>query len=123
MSMKFRGWWFVGFGLFLFTCGVAGFASNPEAAKTALFSGSVFGGLSAFWGVVMLQGYRWARFGALATTLVLAVAFSWRAWVGWMAVAQGQPKLFASVLISLMLAASMASLLVLLRSGRNHGAP
>lgn len=119
--MKFHGWWFVGFGLFLLACGVAGYVSNPGAAKTALISGSVFGGLSAFWGVLMLQGWSWARYGAMVTTLVLAAAFSWRAWAGWSAVAEGQPKLFASVLISLMLAASLASLFVL-RSGRSHGA-
>lgn len=120
--MKFRGWWFVGFGLFLLVCGIAGFASNPETAKTALISGSVFGGLSGFWGVLMLQGRCWARVGALASTLVLAAAFTWRSAAGWMAVADGQPKLFAAVLISMMLAASLASLFVLLRAGRNHGA-
>jgi uncharacterized membrane protein (UPF0136 family) len=118
--MKFLGWWFVGFGVFLLACGIAGYLSNPEAAKTALFSGSVFGGLSAFWGVLMLRGFAKARFGALASTFVLAAAFSWRAWAGWTAVAQGQPKLFASVLISLMLAASLASLVVLLTARKNE---
>ncbi len=119
--MKFCGRWFVGFGLFLLVCGVAGFASNPVAAKTALISGSVFGGLSAFWGILMLRGHAWARFGAMASTLLLAAAFSWRAWAGWSAVAQGEPKIFASVLISLMLVASLASLAALQR-GRRNGA-
>ena len=116
--MSFTGRWFVGFGIFLIVCGVAGFLSNPDGAKTALLSGGMFGGLSAFWGVLMLWGFGWAWVAAWVSTLVLVAAFAWRSIVGWMAVSAGEPKLFAASLITLMLGASLASLVVLARGKR-----
>lgn len=113
--MKFPGRWFIGFGVFLILCGVAGFLSNPTAAKTALISGGTFGLLSAIWGVLMLRGFEWARAAALGTTSLLAVVFTWRSAAGWMAWSAGEPKLFAASLITLMLAGAVASLIVLLR--------
>jgi uncharacterized membrane protein (UPF0136 family) len=114
--MKTSGKWFVGFGVFLVLCGVAGYLSNPSAAKTALISGGTFGILSAVWGLLMLRKIAWARAGALLTTLVLIGAFSWRSWAGWSAVSSGEPKQFAAALITTMLLASIASLIVLLRT-------
>jgi hypothetical protein len=111
--MKFCGRWFVGFGVFLILCGVAGFLSNPAGAKTALMSGGTFGILSAGWGFLMLRGMAWAWMGALGCTGFLALVFTWRASVGWMAVSAGEPKVFAASLISLMLAGSLVSIGVL----------
>jgi uncharacterized membrane protein (UPF0136 family) len=113
--VKFAGHWFVGFGIFLILCGLAGYLSNPGGAKTALFSGGTFGALSALWGGLMLSGFAWARIAATVSTLTLTAAFAWRSVVGWMAYAAGEPKLFAASLITLMLIASVASLAVLLR--------
>ena len=113
--MSFSGRWFVGFGIFLILCGVAGYLSNPAGAKTALMSGGTFGGLSVVWGVLMLRGFVWAKIAAWISTIVLAAAFTWRLIVGWMAYAGGEPKLFAASLITLMLFASLASLGVLWR--------
>jgi len=113
--VNFAGRWFVGFGIFLILCGVAGYLSNPAGAKTALISGGTFGGLSAFWGVLMLKGLTWAKAAARVSTIVLVAAFAWRSAAGWMAYAEGQPKLFAASLITTMLVASLASLLVLWR--------
>jgi uncharacterized membrane protein (UPF0136 family) len=112
-GVNFIGRWFVGFGVFLILCGVAGYLSNPAGAKTALMSGGMFGGLSALWGVLMLKGFAWARIAAWVSTLVLVAAFAWRSIAGWMAYAGGEPKLFVASLITLMLAASLASLAVL----------
>jgi uncharacterized membrane protein (UPF0136 family) len=109
-GMSFSGRWFVGFGIFLILCGVAGYLSNPAGAKTALMSGGTFGGLSVVWGVLMLRGFVWAKIAAWVSTIVLAAAFTWRSVVGWMAYAGGEPKLFAASLITLMLVASLASL-------------
>jgi uncharacterized membrane protein (UPF0136 family) len=114
--MNFCGRWFVGFGIFLILCGMAGYLSNPAGAKTALISGGTFGGLSAFWGVLMLKGFAWAKAAAWVSTIVLVAAFAWRSAAGWMAYAEGQPKLFAASLITTMLATSLASLLVLWRA-------
>jgi len=111
--MNFCGRWFVGFGIFLILCGVAGYLSNPAGAKTALISGGTFGGLSAVWGVLMLKGFAWSKIAAWVSTLVLVAAFAWRATAGWMAYAAGEPKLFAASLITLMLIASLASVVVL----------
>lgn len=113
--MNFCGRWFVGFGIFLILCGVAGYLSNPAGAKTALISGGTFGALSALWGVLMIRGFAWAKLAAWVSTLVLVAAFTWRSIVGWMAYAAGEPKLFAACLITLMLVASVASLAMLLR--------
>jgi uncharacterized membrane protein (UPF0136 family) len=114
--VSFTGRWFVGFGIFLILCGVAGYLSNPAGAKTALMSGGTFGGLSALWGVLMLKGLVWPRFAAWISTILLVGAFAWRSIAGWTAYAEGQPKLFAASLITAMLAASLASLLVLWRA-------
>jgi uncharacterized membrane protein (UPF0136 family) len=113
--MRCIGRWFLGFGLFLFACGLAGYLSNPAAAKTALISGSVFGFLSAAWGGLMLAGYRWARTAAAFTTGFLAMVFVWRSSASWLAVANGQPKAFAATLITLMLCGALASLWALWR--------
>lgn len=117
-TMKFSGRWFIGFGLFLVLCGIAGFLSNPAGAKTALISGGTFGALSSFWGILMIRGIRGARYAALGCTGFLAIVFTWRATVGWMAFASGEPKLFAASLITLMLAGSLLSIAVLLQRSR-----
>jgi len=114
--MNFSGRWFVGFGIFLILCGVAGYLSNPAGAKTALMSGGTFGGLSALWGVLMMKGFAWAKLAAWLSTLLLGAAFTWRSIAGWMAYAAGEPKLFAAALITLMLIASLVSVVVLWRS-------
>jgi len=117
-SMKLCGRWFIGFGIFLFVCGLAGFLSNPSGAKTALLSGGTFGFLSAVWGVLMLRGFGWAWMAALGCTGFLAAVFTWRAAAGWIAVSAGEPKLFAASLISLMLAGSLVSIGVLVKNRR-----
>lgn len=116
--MNSTGKWFLGYGLFLFLAGLAGYLSNPEAAKTALISGTVFGALSAIWGALMLKGFCWARIAAFVTTTMLCGVFAWRSIVSWQAVAAGEAKLFAASLITLMLFASAASFVQLLRSLR-----
>jgi len=108
------GRWYLGFGIFLIVCGLAGYASNPAAAKTALMSGATFGILSALWGFWMLKGGRLVAFLAAAlTTLLLCAAFSWRSIVSWQAYADGEPKLFAAILITAMLFGSIASIIKL----------
>ncbi|MEX1117674.1 MAG: TMEM14 family protein [Terrimicrobiaceae bacterium] len=100
----------IGYGIFLILVGVAGFASNPEKAKTALISGGVFGSLSVGWGILMARGFTWARWGALGMTLFLTLIFGWRTWASWAAVAAGEPKHVAAALITSMLVASLAIL-------------
>jgi hypothetical protein len=58
VNRKKIGRWYVAYGIFLIACGLAGYASNPVAAKTALMSGGAFGTLSAFWGFWILKGGR-----------------------------------------------------------------
>lgn len=107
--------WLIGFGIFLILCGLAGFLSNPAAAKTALMSGSLFGGLSVLWGVLLGKGFSFAKWAALVMTLLLCGVFGWRSTVGWQAVADGEPKTFAASLITLMLLGSIATVMRLLR--------
>ena len=114
--------WTVAYGLFLIACGLAGFLSNPEKAKTALISGGTFGALSILWGVLMARGARWSRGVAFGTSGFLVAVFTWRAGVSWLAVADGATdKRFAALLITLMGAASLAICARLL-VGRPRGA-
>ena len=119
MSRTSIGRRYIGYGLFLIVCGLVGFASNPAAAKTALMSGATFGVLSALWGFWLLKGGRWpALIAAGLTTLLLCVTFSWRSTMSWQAYADGEPKLFAAILITVMLIGSAASIIQLLRSSK-----
>lgn len=101
--------WLIGYGVFLFLCGLAGYLSNPAAAKTALISGSVFGGLSVVWGLLLGKGFGFAKWAALATALLLCVAFTWRSFETWKIVMNDEPKAFAASLITLMLLGSLAT--------------
>lgn len=116
--MQTLGKWYLSYGGFLIVCGLAGYLSNPEAAKTALISGSVFGLMSALWGVLFLRDFRWTWWPALIVTTLLVGAFSWRASVGWQETLAGEPKLFAASLISAMWLASVASLVMLFKHRR-----
>ena len=72
-----------------------------------------------FWGVLGARRVRWSLPAAIISTGLLALVFAWRAGVGWLAVMDGHSeKWFAATLISLMLAASVALLPVLLRARR-----
>ncbi len=105
----------IGYGLFLFAMGIAGYLSNPEKAATALMSGGAFGSLSVVCGWLMLRGLRWARWAASGMTALLFVVFAWRASVSWTAVASGaSEKLAAASIITLMGIASVAMLVSLL---------
>lgn len=116
MNAKTAGY-LVLYGCFLILMGFAGFLSNPEKAKTALMSGGTFGAISILWGVMGARGARWSLPAAMATTGLLAIVFTWRAGAGWLAVFDGQAeKQFAASLISLMLAASIAMLLRLIKA-------
>jgi len=115
--MEKLGTWYIGFGVFLVACGIAGFASNPAEAKTALITGSVFGVAAALLGWGMQRRIRWAPLLALLLTLLLLAAFSWRATVGWLAVGAGEPKLFAASLISVMWVATVLSVAQWFRLG------
>ncbi len=101
--------WLIGYGVFLFLCGLIGYLSNPAAAKTALISGSAFGGLAVVWGLLLGKGFGFAKWAALVTTLLLCGVFTWRSIASWQKVMDGEPKVFAASLISLMLLGSLAT--------------
>jgi uncharacterized membrane protein (UPF0136 family) len=116
MNTKTAGY-LIFYGGFLILCGVLGYLSNPEKAKTSLMSGGTFGALSIVWGVLGARGVRWSLPTAVVTTGLLTLVFAWRASVGWLAVLDGKSeKLFAASLITLMLAASVLMLLCLLKA-------
>jgi hypothetical protein len=116
MSTKTAGYLIL-YGGSLIVLGLLGYLSNPEKAKTALMTGGTFGALSILWGVLGARGVRGMSLVAMVTTALLALACAWRASVGWRAVLEGQSeKLFAALLLTVMLAASVAMLPVLFRS-------
>jgi uncharacterized membrane protein (UPF0136 family) len=117
MTTRKLGNWLIAYGLFLIVIGLIGYLSNPEKARTALMSGGTFGAISMVWGLLLRGGMIWARVGALVTTSFLAVVFVWRSSAGWMAVARGETeKGLAAVLITLMLLASAAVIVLLIRN-------
>jgi uncharacterized membrane protein (UPF0136 family) len=119
--MKTLARWTVAYGLFLIACGLAGYLSNPEKAKTALISGGTFGALSMLWGALMARGAAWSRWAALVTSGLLVAVFAWRASASWLAVADGAAdKRFAAILITAMGAASLANCAALLRRGQRE---
>jgi len=116
MNAKISGYLIL-YGVFMILLGGVGYLSNPEKAKTALMAGGSFGALSVVWGVLWARGLCWSRFAALATTIVIIVASTGRGILGWQAVTEGQSeKLFAACLITVMLAASIAMLIGLVKS-------
>jgi len=116
MNTKAAGYLIL-YGAFLIVMGLAGYLSNPEKAKTALMSGGTFGALSILWGVLGARGVRGSWQAAIVTTGLLALVFTWRASVSWLAVMDGHSeKLTAASLITVMLAASVAMLPVLFRA-------
>ena len=120
MNTKTAGYLIL-YGGFLIVMGLLGYLSNPEKAKTALMSGGTFGALSILWGVLGARGVRLIRPAAIVTTSFLALVFVWRATVGWLAVLDGKlEKLFAAILITLMLSASALMLSVLFRSWKSQ---
>jgi hypothetical protein len=117
--------WLVRYGLFLISIGILAVLYEPKsghigfnsAAKTALISGSICGGLSIGWGLLLGRGYLWTRVGAIVTSALFLAAFTWRATAGWMAWAGGQPeKWFAATLISCMWVATLGMLVMLARN-------
>jgi hypothetical protein len=119
MKIPALSWWLIAYGLFLFLMGLLGYLSNPEKAATALKSGGLFGGLSLLWALGWATGRRWALGGALATLVLVTLAFIWRSTVAWLAFVGGDAdKLVAACLISAMLVASLIVLPRVLRTLR-----
>jgi len=117
--------WLIRYGLFLMGVAIIAvmyipktgqIAFNP-AAKTALISGGICGGLSILWGVLLGRGMSWARIAAIVSSILFLGAFSWRAIAGWMAFAGGQSeKWYASMLISCMWVATLVVVAALVRN-------
>ena len=117
--------WLIRYGLFLMALSVVAVMYIPKtgqigfnpAAKTALISGGICGGLSILWGVLLRRGIAWARIAAIASSLLFLAAFTWRSILGWMAYAGGQPeKWYAATLITCMWIATAALLALLIRN-------
>lgn len=115
MNQSLSRWLFI-YGGFLMLAGVMGFLSNPEKAKTALMSGGTFGLLSITWGFLSAWGIAWSRTAAWVTLIFLGAVFTWRSTAAWMMVLGGRPeKMFAALLITCMLSATIAMLNALYR--------
>lgn len=117
--------WLLRYGLFLMTVGIVAVMYDPKtgqlgfnaAAKTALISGSICGGLSLLWGGLLARGISWARWGAVVSTTLFLAAFTWRSIASWMAFTSGQSeKWFAASLITSMWIASVLLLALLIRN-------
>lgn len=117
--------WLVRYGLFLVGIGIVAVMYEPKsgqfgfnpAAKTALMSGGLCGGLSLAWGLLWGRGFQWARVAAIISGSLFLAAFTWRSIAGWTAFAGGQSeKWFASTLILGMWVATLVLLIMLVRN-------
>lgn len=117
--------WLVRYGLFLVSVGIVAVLYEPKsgqfgfnpAAKTALMSGGICGGLSLAWGLLLGRGFQWARVAAIISGSLFLAAFTWRSIAGWMAFSGGQSeKWFASTLITGMWVATLVLLIMLVRN-------
>ena len=117
--------WLIRYGFFLLAVGITAVMYEPKtgqfgfnaAAKTALMSSGICGGLSLLWGFLLRRGFQWARVGAIISSSLFLAAFTWRSIVGWMAFANGQTeKWFAATLITAMWIATLGLLVMLVRN-------
>ncbi len=113
------------YGLFLIAMGLLAAFVRPETgqigfnpeARTAIVSGSIAGGISIVWGLlVVAKGMAWPLVGGLITSALFLAAFCWRATVGWMDFAGGESeKWFAATLITVMAVVSAVIVVLLAR--------
>lgn len=104
------------FGVFIVLLGLIGYLTHPDKSNMPLILGGVSGALLVLCGILGARRTRGSKLAALLTTALLGAACVWRASVGWLAVAHGQPeKAFASVIITLMFAAAGVTLVFLLK--------
>ena len=105
------------YGAYLIVAGLAGYLSNPEKAKTALYSGGLFGTLLLVSGFLVASQKTWASKLGLGLCAFLSLTFLWRASAGWIAVYNGNSeKLFAATLITTMLIGGLITLKALLKN-------
>lgn len=91
------------YGIFLIAIGVAGFANNPEKAKTALISGGAFGGIHLVWAYLWNRHQEIAKKGVAVTLVMVLAASTWRSWASWQAYLDGDPsKKFVAFLLTAM---------------------
>lgn len=108
------------YGAYLILAGLAGYLSNPEKAKTALYSGSLFGILLLTCGFLLARKQPWAAKLGFGLCALLSVTFAWRATVGWIAVSSGNDdKLFAAALITTMFIGALLTLKALWKKAPN----
>jgi hypothetical protein len=111
------------YGAILAVLGIAAVVFAPELgfgfywkAKSGLIVGLVGGGLAAAFGIAARHGKNWAVTAGLILAFTLLVACSQRALISWKQVSSGQPeKWYAASLISLMVAASLITLVAVAR--------
>ena len=88
-------------------------ALGPKA-KTGLYSGLGVGALAGLWGWLMGRGVPWALPLALGNVGFGALAFGWRAFVSWLAFADGKADRLGPAIITTFMCAACAAVFPLL---------
>jgi hypothetical protein len=107
---KGLGLWLLGYGVFLFICGAAGFLINPNQAPTPLLAGTLTGGLMAVFGVLSFKGVKWVAKTAMMITIVFTMFSIAIAMQQWMLVYSGKPELPAAAIATVLFGGSALAL-------------
>ncbi|MGE9289982.1 MAG: hypothetical protein ACQKBT_03265 [Puniceicoccales bacterium] len=101
------------YGVFLIAIGAAGYANNPEKAKTALIFAGTFGAVHLLWSFLWNRKPEFARYAVAISLILVLFASTWRTWIAWQAFLDGDPsKKFVAFLLTAM---ALGTLRVFLR--------
>lgn len=109
------------YGLFLFGCGLIGYALTDVNGTVSLLNGTLLGGFVCILGTLIKQSKQWAYPAALSATGIFTFTFVWRGIKQWnlVAIDHAVSHWPVAMLLTVMTAVSIVMLLILLQYYRH----